>query len=92
MSTNGWGGRRAQRFVRLVLQTYGLTCHLCGLPGANSADHVIQRSKGGAWFDINNARPAHRLCNYRRNDMDLADWFAKNPIRTRPALTPSRDW
>jgi 5-methylcytosine-specific restriction endonuclease McrA len=87
-----WGGRRAQLFTRHVLQVHGNVCHLCGLPGATTADHVIPLSKGGAPYDPANGRPAHGSCNYRRNNMDLEDYFAKYPLRTTPALTPSRDW
>ena len=92
MPRSVWGGRRVQAFTRLVLQTYGIVCHLCGLTGATTADHLIPRSKGGAWWDIANARPAHYSCNSARNDLDLAEWFAKRPLRTSPALTPSREW
>jgi len=67
-----WGGRKAQEFVKLTLSTFGLTCWLCGLPGANSADHVIPRSKGGAVYDLRNLAPAHRHCNYSRGDRDAA--------------------
>lgn len=74
-----WGGRRAQAFTRLVLGHYGDVCHLCQHPGSDSADHLIPRSKGGALFDVNNARPAHhrpcptcgRRCNGSRNDRPL---------------------
>jgi 5-methylcytosine-specific restriction endonuclease McrA len=90
--TRHWGGRRVQVFTRLVLQTYGTTCHLCGRPGAHTTDHLIPRSKGGAPFDLTNARPAHGSCNYARNNRDLIDWFRTHPLPTRAALTPSREW
>lgn len=75
----GWGGRRAQAFTRLVLHTYGDVCHLCRHRGADSADHLIPRSLGGAWWDLANARPAHHRpcptcgvrCNNRRNNRPL---------------------
>lgn len=91
MSGTVWGGRKVQAFTRLVLQNYGRICHLCGQPGATTADHLIPRSKGGAWWDLTNARPAHYSCNSARNDTDLAEWFAKHPPRAQ-VLTPSRDW
>jgi 5-methylcytosine-specific restriction endonuclease McrA len=87
-----WGGRRSQLFSRLVFQTYGRTCHLCGGPGATTADHLIPRSKGGDPWDIGNGRPAHASCNYARNNRSLDEWFAAHPMPTRPALTPSREW
>lgn len=87
-----WGGRQAQLFTRLVLQTYGRTCHLCGLPGATTADHKIPRSKGGERYALSNAAPAHGSCNSARGDRSLEEWFAAHPLPTRPVLTPSRDW
>jgi 5-methylcytosine-specific restriction endonuclease McrA len=64
----GWGGRKAQEYVRLTLQTYGDVCWLCRLPGANTADHVIPRSKGGAVYDLQNLAPAHKRCNESRGN------------------------
>lgn len=56
----------------LVVQTYGRTCHLCGLPifGLVSPDHVIPRAKGGS-DALENLRPSHLRCNLRRKDRDL---------------------
>lgn len=68
VSQPGWGGRRAQQFVALTLATYGDTCWLCGLPGADTADHVVPRSKGGAVYDVLNLAPAHRRCNEARGN------------------------
>lgn len=67
-----WGGRRAQEFTQLTLDTYGRTCWLCGLPGATSCDHVIPRGKGGHPYSLANAAPAHGRCNYSRGDRDVA--------------------
>lgn len=66
-----WGGRKAQAYVALTLETYGDLCINCGLPGSNSADHVIPRSKGGAVYDLDNLGPSHRRCNYSRQDKPL---------------------
>ncbi|GAA4178970.1 HNH endonuclease signature motif containing protein [Gryllotalpicola koreensis] len=63
-----WGGRKAQEYVQLTLQTYGTVCWLCGLPGATSADHVIPRSKGGAVYNLDNLGPAHERCNESRGN------------------------
>lgn len=69
-----WGGRRATEYLQLTLQTYGSICWLCGLPGANSADHVIPIADGGAVFAIANLAPAHRRCNYARGARPAADY------------------
>ncbi|RZU64598.1 HNH endonuclease [Microterricola gilva] len=75
MPREQWGGRKAQQYVKLTLSTYGTVCWLCGLPGANSADHVIPRSKGGAVFHLDNLGPAHKHCNESRGNRP-AETFA----------------
>lgn len=62
-----WSGRHAQRMRALVLSEWGDICHLCGRPGADSADHLIPRSKGGP-DTLANLRPAHMACNSRRGN------------------------
>ena len=66
-----WGGKKSQDYVAACLATYGRICILCGLPGANSADHIIPRSEGGAVYDLANLGPAHRGCNYSRQAKPL---------------------
>lgn len=85
-----WGGRRAQELVALVLAMFGTRCHLCGQPGATTADHLVPRSHGGD-DSLDNLRPAHLSCNSARGAMPLAEWFRRHP----PAGTrapPSRSW
>ncbi len=74
--TERWGGRKAQEYVRITLETYGDICIICGRPGSNSADHVIARSRGGAVYDIDNLGPCHARphkwhCNESRGNKDL---------------------
>ncbi|WP_230972923.1 HNH endonuclease, partial [Gulosibacter hominis] len=76
-----WAGHRVPEFVALTLATYGTTCWLCGLPGADSADHVIPRSKGGAVYDLRNLAPAHKRCNLARGARDVTP--ATEQIETR---------
>lgn len=38
-------------------------CWLCGGDGADTADHVIPRARGGS-NAVSNLRPAHASCNY----------------------------
>lgn len=58
-----------------VLAAHGASCHLCGgsidldLPGTDpmglTRDHVLALVKGGM-NDLENVRPAHRVCNLRK--------------------------
>jgi 5-methylcytosine-specific restriction endonuclease McrA len=86
-----WAGRYAQRLTAHTLATYGRTCHLCRQPGADTADHLQPRSKGGN-DSLGNLRPAHQGCNSLRGDMALTDWFARHPVPRAEALPPSRNW
>ncbi|MCB1786870.1 MAG: HNH endonuclease [Gammaproteobacteria bacterium] len=67
-----WGGRKVPRLRQQVVETYGRTCHLCGMyiHGTVSVDHLIPRSKGGT-DDIRNLRPAHLKCNSRRGNKSV---------------------
>jgi len=90
-----YSGRRVREFVDLVLRTYGDVCHLCGRPGSTSADHVIPRSKGGAVWDVANARPSHHKCNLRRGAQDLDAYLLAHPHPTTsstPTPLPRKDW
>lgn len=91
MGSSYWGGRKARELTAQTLATKGRTCHLCGGPGATTADHVVPRSKGGR-DELHNLEPAHMGCNRARGDQDLVEWFARHPLPVRPALAPSREW
>lgn len=83
-----WGGHQAQRLTALCLAEYGTTCHLCGKPGANTADHLIARRYGGP-NELWNLRPAHKSCNSSRGARPLGEHRARFPLPTTP---PSRTW
>lgn len=87
-----WEGnaRRRRALVALVLRLKGRTCHLCGLPGATTADHVIPHAHGGR-NTLDNLEPAHQGCNSSRQDLPLRTWFEEHPVRV-PTLAPSRAW
>jgi 5-methylcytosine-specific restriction endonuclease McrA len=60
-------GYQWQKVRRRVLDACTI-CALCGHPGADSVDHIIPVSKGGALYDLANLRPAHHDCNSRRGN------------------------
>ncbi len=61
------GSRRwRQVIVPRVLRRDGGICHICGQPGADTADHLIPVADGGT-DDMGNLAAAHHTpCNVRR--------------------------
>lgn len=65
----------------LVVAEYGRTCHLCMTeipdeakhphPLSLTLDHILPRSLGGT-DELENLRPAHRVCNLRRQNRPAA--------------------
>lgn len=49
---------------RVIARDHGI-CHLCGQPGADTADHLIPRSRGGR-SEMKNLAAAHRACNSQK--------------------------
>lgn len=52
------GGRAWAALRTTVFDTYGTRCWMCGREGADTIDHLLERSRGGT-NDITNLRPAH---------------------------------
>lgn len=48
--TNGWAEQKLARHV--IARDHGI-CYVCGLPGADQADHVVPISRGGAHHPAN---------------------------------------
>lgn len=90
-----WGGAAGAALVRATLAHYGDRCHLCGRPGADSADHVIPRERGGP-DALANLRPVHHnrppRCNRRRGAMTMGEWRERHGLPGPPLLPPSREW
>ena len=67
--SKGRAGRPWRRVRARVLRASDI-CWLCGLPGADTVDHVIPIAhlapNDPLLRDIANLRPAHRGCNSRR--------------------------
>lgn len=81
-----WAGRYAGRITAVVLEVQGRVCWLCGAGGADSADHVVSRSKCGT-DDLTNLRPAHQVCNSRRQNRDPFD-PDPDPVPAGVGLSP----
>lgn len=68
-------GRPFQRLKVRVIRRDGGICHLCGQPGADSADHLIPHSQGGTDAMSNLAAVHHNVepkCNRLRGDRPIA--------------------
>jgi hypothetical protein len=83
---DGYGGRAAQAWVRLVLSTYGDTCHLCHHRGADSGDHLQPRAdRPDLMYVVSNGRPVHHkacpTCGVRCNIRRKAKPLSAAPIR-----------
>jgi 5-methylcytosine-specific restriction endonuclease McrA len=77
-----WGGWRATRYTRAILERDGHICAWCG-GWATTAEHVVARSLGGDPWDLENGVAACLSCNSSRGN------------RPRPVgrvIHPSRQW
>ena len=60
-------GRPWQRVkARVIKRDHGI-CHLCGQPGADSADHLTPVALGGALYDMTNLAAVHHNVQPRCN-------------------------
>jgi 5-methylcytosine-specific restriction endonuclease McrA len=75
-----------RRKARIIRRDSGI-CHLCGQPGADTADHLIPWSQGGSDHDTNLAA-AHIRCNQRRGTRTIEQ--ARLELNT--TTTQGWDW
>lgn len=79
------------QLVALVLAAKGTSCHLCGMTGADSADHDPPRSQlidsGEADPDqLRYLHPAHRVpCNVARGTRPITDQLRAECVQRRQA-------
>lgn len=84
-------GRPWQRLKARVIRRDGGICHLCGQPGADTADHIVPHSQGGRSV-MSNLKAAHHnvapYCNRIRGDRTIEVARAEILATT----TGSDDW
>jgi 5-methylcytosine-specific restriction endonuclease McrA len=76
-----------RRKARIIRRDSGI-CHLCGQPGADSADHLVPWSHGGPDTDANLAAVHHNVepyCNRVRGNGTIDAARAK-------VTAPPNDW
>ena len=86
MASRQWGGRHAQELRAKVLRRDQGYCYLCGLPGADTVDHIEPRARGGT-DALTNLAAAHAHCNGVKGDKDLSAIDAPNISDGRPLVS-----
>ena len=65
-----WKGRIAKGIYPI--------CYLCGHPITKvnqlSQEHLLPKSRGGQTIE-SNLLPAHKICNSRKGNMTVIEWF-----------------
>jgi len=78
------GRRWREHTVPRILRRDGGICHLCGRPGADTADHLIPWSVSHD-DSSSNLAAAHQSCNQLRGDRSVM--WARAEIAKRMGLT-----
>ena len=84
-------GRPWQRRKARIIRRDGGICHLCGQPGADTADHLTPWSHTQN-DSMDNLAAAHQTCNNVRGARSI-DW-ARNELAARHTTGPDggHDW
>jgi 5-methylcytosine-specific restriction protein A len=78
---SGWDQRALAR--RVIERDQGI-CYLCGKPGADNADHVVNVAAGGANTEANMRAVHARPCHQRKTAAEAAAARTKRPTMRRP--------
>jgi 5-methylcytosine-specific restriction endonuclease McrA len=71
------------RQIRLQVLAANNTCWLCGLPGADSVDHIIPLSLAPELaHELSNLKPAHRKCNSSKG-AKVGSQVQRHPVSRR---------
>lgn len=85
------GRRWREVIVPAVIERDGGWCHLCGRPGATTADHLVPWAHGGT-DDMDNLAAAHIDCNRRRGDRPVEVARAELARRSSTPATGGWEW
>lgn len=82
-------GQSIARLARQVIEAAGGRCYVCGLPGADEADHVVPISQGGVHGFENlraiHAKPCHADKTRRESHTNRT---IRRPKEPHPGLRP----
>lgn len=82
----GLSGSAQQSLHRSILKRDGFVCYICGLPGADTVDHVIAIWKGGAKVDPANLAAIHQdPCHEVKTKRENAERSAMRAARRAAA-------
>ena len=80
---------RRWRELRAAILAANDTCWMCGRPGADTVDHLLEVAKGGDPFDLRNLAPAHG----KRQPWGCPGNYGRSGRKTQAQpLHGSRDW
>lgn len=85
------GHRWRQLKARIIRRDHGI-CHLCGRPGADSADHLVPEAHGGPRWDPANLAAVHHNVEPRCNRVRGARTIAQAQADITKAQQPEATW
>lgn len=91
MTKHEQDGRASAAWKRQVEQVYAIhgdRCWLCGRPGANTVDHIVELDEGGS-NDLSNLRPAH---GEKHPEWGCPGNFGRSNTKKRAPRLTSRRW
>lgn len=75
---------------RRLLSQGGGACFFCGVPNAQTLDHLIPKAKGGTEHD-QNILPACSRCNNSKSAQDAVVWLRRQRFHTPEREAALRD-
>lgn len=87
----GWAKTRAR-----VMRNHACVCHVCGRPGADEVDHVVNvkrwldERRPGSPHDESNLRPIHSVpCHAAKTARERQTGIVKRSPKRRPTRNPN---
>lgn len=84
-----YGPPLPKKLKRQVLRDHNGVCHVCGKPGGDEVDHVVNRRSGGS-DDLSNLRPIHHYPCHLDKIQQEATAARKRRTHREPPQHPAR--
>lgn len=85
------GSRWRTLKARIIRRDAGI-CHLCGQPGADSADHLMPEALGGPRWDPSNLAAVHHNAGPKCNRVRGSRTIEQAQADIAKATQPTRTW